>query len=301
MPRSCRSFTVRAGAFIAAALATAAVMPHAAQAQPAAFRNPQFVANVLSVKALHETHSNWMGSDEVYALIYDFQAVTSRRTATFGDVDAGETRNFAPEDSCASPLPRCERGATSIGFGIALYEQDQPPFQFCHGAVDSSPPPTPEQYETTFDAIDDSCDDDLIGRAKVKLSQADLLAALPTVGAYFDKTVAATGGDGRYEVTYRITRRPNAINIPPVGPAVELVPISLQAMARSVGTTKIVALAWSGATTATVDIYRGGAVLTTTANDGSHFDSVLAGTYKYRLCNAGSTTFCSAEVEVVVT
>ena len=59
-------------------------------------------------------------------------------------------------------------------------------------------------------------------------------------------------------------------------------------------------LSWSGATTSTVDIYRNGARLTTTSNDGSHTDSIgrgASGTFTYRVCNAGSTT-CSSDASV---
>ena len=59
-------------------------------------------------------------------------------------------------------------------------------------------------------------------------------------------------------------------------------------------------LSWSGAATSTVDIYRNGSLLTTTANDGAHTDSIgrgASGTYTYRVCNAGSTT-CSSNASV---
>ena len=59
-------------------------------------------------------------------------------------------------------------------------------------------------------------------------------------------------------------------------------------------------LSWSGATTASVDVYRNGTRVTTTANDGLHTDSIgrgASGTYTYRVCNAGSTT-CSGDASV---
>lgn len=288
--------------FLSVLCLVALCLPAAAPAQPSAFRRPQFVATTVGFKALHETHWNWMGSDEVYALLYDFTKVRLRRTATFGDVDAGETRNFLPGDACISPQPTCDRGATGLAFGIALYEQDQPPFQFCHGALDPSTPPTPEEYERSFDAISGNCDDDLIGRAKVKLIEADLVTLVPTVGASVDATVPVSGGAGRYEFTYRITRLPNAIDIPNIGPAVEALPqITLTAMVTSAGGPKRVVLTWSGATTASVDIYRNAAKIMTTANDGSYDDQVPAGTYQYRVCDLGLTTACSAVVSIVVT
>jgi len=276
----------------------ASTVPPAAAAQPSAFRRPQFVATAVGFKALHETHWNWMGSDEVYALLYDFTKVSLRRTATFGDVDAGESRNFLPSDSCISLQPTCDRGATGLTFGIALYEQDQPPFQFCHGALDPATPPTPDEYERSFDAKSGNCDDDLIGRAKVKLNEAELLAMLPTVGAVVDATVPVIGGAGRYEFTYRITRLPNALNIPEIGPAVEVLRITLSATAASNPSRAV--LTWSGATTATVDIYRNGVKFVSTANDGAYDDTRPPGTYQYRVCDLGSSTFCSDTVAVTV-
>jgi hypothetical protein len=60
-------------------------------------------------------------------------------------------------------------------------------------------------------------------------------------------------------------------------------------------------LSWNGAAGANVDIYRNGAKLTTTANDGAYSDAVgkrAAGAYDYRVCAAGGTT-CSSTVRVV--
>jgi hypothetical protein len=289
------------------AVAAAASMPQPAFGQPSALRTPQFVATAVKFKALHETHYNWMGSDEVYGMLFDFAARSIRNTGLFGDVDAGETRNIAPANSCISVQPACDRGASSLGFGIALMEDDDwgiaTPGDFCHGALSdgSAPPPTAEQFETSFDnfAGRDCSSDDFIGRAKVKLTQAELVAALPTVGASFDRTVQLTGGDGRYEFTYRVTRLRNAIHIPEIGPAVLVNAISLQ-VAIDPDQQGRVHLTWSGATTATVDIYRDGAKLVTTANDGDHVDAVASGTYQYSVCNLGSTTVCSAQVTAVV-
>ncbi|HEY0156520.1 MAG TPA: M36 family metallopeptidase [Thermoanaerobaculia bacterium] len=59
-------------------------------------------------------------------------------------------------------------------------------------------------------------------------------------------------------------------------------------------------LSWSGATGTNVDVYRNGAKVTTTANDGAHQDSLAKGTkgtFTYKVCNAGTTT-CSNEASV---
>lgn len=54
-------------------------------------------------------------------------------------------------------------------------------------------------------------------------------------------------------------------------------------------------LTWSGATSTNVDVYRNGAVITTTANDGAHTDNIDqrgSGSYTYQVCEAGTST-CS--------
>ena len=73
--------------------------------------------------------------------------------------------------------------------------------------------------------------------------------------------------------------------------------ITLTATKRSGGGTKAVDLAWSGATGASVDVFRNGAKLVTTANDGAYTDTVSKGTYRYKVCAAGTTT-CSNEASV---
>lgn len=76
--------------------------------------------------------------------------------------------------------------------------------------------------------------------------------------------------------------------------------ISLSATGRKVKGLQTVDLAWSGATSTDVDVYRDGKLVTTTTNDGAHTDSIGAkggGTYKYKLCEAGTTT-CSNDATV---
>jgi hypothetical protein len=248
-----------------------------------------------------------MGSDEVEAKFFDFSNRAMKSTYVFGDVDAGETRNIPAEQSCMAPQPACNRGASNLAFGVTLVEVDgyvggffDP--EFCHGSLGdpSAMPPTPEQYEATFDSYaGDTCyGDDLIGRAKVKLSQTDLMALLPTVGASVDATVRLSGGAGRYDFTYRITRLPNALNVPEIGPAVLVNAISLTATAATNPSRAV--LTWSGATTATVDIYRDGVKFVSTANDGAFEDTRPPGTYQYRVCDLGPSTFCSDTVAVTV-
>jgi extracellular elastinolytic metalloproteinase len=81
--------------------------------------------------------------------------------------------------------------------------------------------------------------------------------------------------------------------------SVTMVNITLNARAYRVKNARKVDLTWGGATTSSVTIYRNNQALMTTPNDGLETDSVArAGTYSYRVCNAGSTTLCSNTVSV---
>lgn len=54
-------------------------------------------------------------------------------------------------------------------------------------------------------------------------------------------------------------------------------------------------LTWNGATSTNVDVYRNGALITTTANDGFHTDSTGGrgkDSYEYQVCEQG-TLICS--------
>jgi hypothetical protein len=76
--------------------------------------------------------------------------------------------------------------------------------------------------------------------------------------------------------------------------------ISLSAAGRKVKGLKQVMLSWKGAASSSVDVYRSGTKVMTTANDGSETDFIKtrgAGSYTYKLCDAGTST-CSSSVNV---
>ncbi|MFO7587839.1 MAG: S8 family serine peptidase [Gemmatimonadota bacterium] len=76
---------------------------------------------------------------------------------------------------------------------------------------------------------------------------------------------------------------------------------TLTATGYKVKGTQMADLFWSGATSTNVDVYRGGAVIVTTANDGFHTDNIGrkgGGSYTYKVCEAGTST-CSNEATVV--
>lgn len=76
---------------------------------------------------------------------------------------------------------------------------------------------------------------------------------------------------------------------------------TLSVNAYKVRGTQTADLTWNGATSTDVDVYRDGALVTTTANDGSHTDSTGqkgGGSAVYKICEAGTTT-CSGEVTAI--
>jgi hypothetical protein len=76
--------------------------------------------------------------------------------------------------------------------------------------------------------------------------------------------------------------------------------ISLTATAESKGVKRRANLVWSGASGANVEVWRNGASVATTANDGQHKDSLpngTTGTFTYKICQTGGSP-CSGEKQV---
>src|SRR5262249_2301753 len=76
--------------------------------------------------------------------------------------------------------------------------------------------------------------------------------------------------------------------------------LTLSAKKKKVGGVNTVRLTWDGATSTNIDVYRNGAVVTTTLNDGQYDDSTGdtgRARYSYVICEAGTST-CSNEVTV---
>lgn len=262
------------------------------------FSVPQFIATGVSLRASNETGWDKFGADEVKAVFANFNPLQQNVTPTFGNVDAGETKKFPDGERCIALQTKCDRGQSELHFGIALWEEDRAPFPFanwCNGWLADSIP---------FYYSEPCSGDDFIGRVEITHSTADLVAALPAVGSTKDFTVKPTGGAGSYTVTYRITRLANidrsiVIHLPPLDPTTPT--ITLEAEPYISGGERRVRLSWSGATTASVDIYRNGTKVATAPNTGDYRDTVPVGTYQYRVCDLNATTACSASVSVTVT
>jgi hypothetical protein len=70
--------------------------------------------------------------------------------------------------------------------------------------------------------------------------------------------------------------------------------IALRARGRIIGGQRKAQLAWRGATSSNVDIYRNGGLIITTANDGSYIDQIGGsghGNFTYKVCEAGTQTY----------
>lgn len=75
--------------------------------------------------------------------------------------------------------------------------------------------------------------------------------------------------------------------------------ISLTLQAISSKGKRYVDLNWASATTSSVDLYRNNVKILTTTNDGAHRDGPLnRGSYSYKVCEAASTTKCSASTSI---
>ena len=192
---------------------------------------PRFELSAISFKAIHETGSNWPGSDEVYVTIH-VPGHAATRSKIFNDVDAGETNRFPVNQRCIFPIDglngptllegyrgdtwTCAFGGAAIAgpffsFTVVLREKDGPcrltPPLFCF-EPGYSPAPGEEPGP-----IDDS--DDLIGRHVVVYSMEELIALRR--GQVLEESVwlsppcpvgqdVCQATDTEYQFTWRITR-----------------------------------------------------------------------------------------------
>lgn len=106
----------------------------------------------------------------------------------------------------------------------------------------------------------------------------------------YSVTLTVTDDDGATGSTSRSV----TVSTPPAGG------FTLAATGYKVKGVMHADLTWSGATGASVDVFRNGTKVITTANDGAHTDNIGqkgAGSFTYRVCEAGTST-CSPEVTV---
>jgi photosystem II stability/assembly factor-like uncharacterized protein len=108
---------------------------------------------------------------------------------------------------------------------------------------------------------------------------------------------AGVGGIFRHGA---LTPTPTPTATPTVTPTPTPAQITLTAQGYLVRGKRAADLSWSGATSNRVDVYRNGALIVTTRNDGFYTDKIGGpppGTFTYQVCNQGTQT-CSNQATV---
>lgn len=148
-----------------------------------------------------------------------------------------------------------------------------------------------------------SASDD-VGVSKVEFYLDGALQATDTTSPYEWSWDTTTSADGARSLTSKA--HDAAGNVGTSAPVDVTVSngttsgISLTATGYKVKGQKNVDLAWSGAASTSIDVYRNDAVVATTANDGAYTDTINSsggGTYVYKVCEAGTST-CSNTASV---
>jgi hypothetical protein len=136
----------------------------------------------------------------------------------------------------------------------------------------------------------------------------DYGSALATkhVTSWVDGRVTISGQSQQDAFTDRepVSQSPTPTPTPTVTPTATPTPtpgqITLSAIGYTLHGRRAADLSWSGATSNRVDIYRNGAVIVTTRNDGFYTDRIGGsgpGSFTYQVCEAGTAT-CSNQATV---
>ena len=143
------------------------------------------------------------------------------------------------------------------------------------------------------------------GAAAIYAALDPTASAAKTKQAILDSTIPTSSMEGRTVTGGRLSV--SALLGVAAGPFEPAPPedgtgLTLSARGYKVKGFQTVDLTWSNATSADVDIYRSGVIVTTTVNDGTHTDKLNqkgGGTHTYKVCEADAeATTCSNEVTV---
>jgi hypothetical protein len=176
-------------------------------------------------------------SDEIQVGISTPAATTISRV--FEDVDNGESRSFAPDQSCIYPIEgqspngdsvfgassetwTCSEAGTPgpISFTVVMVEEDSGFFHECFSQF-------PPQCNFLVDDGPPDWNDDLIGRRTLEFTVEELAAAMPNVGDTVEETIKlgpyvdgthhtplVLPDPAEYTFTYRLTRVPVQLQAP---------------------------------------------------------------------------------------
>lgn len=206
------------------------VRPHrSADALPLATSRPRYIVEAIRLHADEETGPNWPGADEIVAL---FESEGHAMfTGIYGDFDDGETKDLRSAQRCMyaavdpdnqsnhtwSCDPNGRAGAIDLTVTVYEFDGDLRNFfspGFCIGSNDVSWGGCGIIPRSTA-----------IGRYRQTFSEAELAAALPSVGASVERTMLVDNcseavtmrGEvcgystwmpsyAAYSLTYRVTR-----------------------------------------------------------------------------------------------
>ena len=189
-------FTVPVG--LSTSLCAAAAQADTWVGVPAAL-GPQYKVEAVRFRCNHETHADWLGSDEVRVGIST--PTTTTISKTFSNVDAGDTETFAPDQSCIYPIVgqghsgnsvfkpsqpwTCSnRGAPGpISFTVVMAEEDG---GFFHDCLSDFPTGGCAFYAPSH--LPDP-NDELIGWHTVEFTPEQLAFAMPNVGDYIEPVI----------------------------------------------------------------------------------------------------------------
>lgn len=247
--------------------------------------------------------SSYFESPTSYVLMAGTSMATPMATglggllASLGVATADEIRSIVT--STADDLGPAGRDA-SFGFGrINVYQA-----VLAAGGGGSDPGNTAPSASFTFSCTDLGCAFDGSGSSD---ADGDALAYSWSFGDGGSGSGATTShtyaAGGTYTVTLTVSdgaatgsqSQTVTVTAPSSGG------IALSATGYKVKGIQHADLSWSGGASTSVDIFRDGAMIATTANDGAHTDNIGqkgGGSHTYRVCEAGTST-CSNDVTVV--
>ncbi|HUP63990.1 MAG TPA: Ig-like domain-containing protein [Thermoanaerobaculia bacterium] len=149
-----------------------------------------------------------------------------------------------------------------------------------------------------------SASDD-VGVAKVEFYLDGVLKATDTSSPYewnWDTTTVADGSHALNSKAYDAAGNvgtSSVVNVT-VANSSQSESITLTASGYKVKGLQKADLSWSGATSTSIDVFRDGALIATTSNDGSYTDNINVtggGSYVYQVCESGTST-CSNQTTV---
>jgi len=184
---------------------------------------PRYNVRAISFKAVDESGPDWPGSDEPYWIFNAASQpdVVSVASATYHDIDTGDTVNFATDGCIWGCNPVGKAAVEGLGLDVDLWEEDalnpdtattvaetaQKFTQYCkYVPVLNWDTDCKEHLNQAIDFLASWAANDLIDHETFGYSTEYLNTTLPARGASTTQVRTFTDGDATYTLTLRITR-----------------------------------------------------------------------------------------------